>query len=71
MVPSDMVQTRSYLSSVGYKVCNFDLYRPYPVRQVTGTRTARYRAVPSKIDRRRSISAVSGRLKKKLTVAID
>ncbi|RWW33258.1 hypothetical protein GW17_00002041 [Ensete ventricosum] len=27
--------------------------------------TARYRAVPSKIDRRRSISAVSGRLKKK------
>ncbi|RWV97892.1 hypothetical protein GW17_00039290, partial [Ensete ventricosum] len=31
-----------------FKVCNFDLYRSYgryiPVRQVTGTRTARYRA---------------------------
>ncbi|RZS29006.1 hypothetical protein BHM03_00062677, partial [Ensete ventricosum] len=48
------------------KVCNFDLYRP--VRQVTGTRTARYRAVPSKIDHQRSISAVGGRLKKKSTV---
>ncbi|RZS24236.1 hypothetical protein BHM03_00057286 [Ensete ventricosum] len=35
---------------------------------VTGTRTARYRAVPSKIDHRRSISAVGGRLKKKSTV---
>ncbi|RWW47581.1 hypothetical protein BHE74_00046407 [Ensete ventricosum] len=55
-----------------FKVCNFDLYRSYgryiPVRQVTGTRTARYRAVPSKIDRRRSVSAVAGRLKKKSTV---
>ncbi|RWW59589.1 hypothetical protein BHE74_00033463, partial [Ensete ventricosum] len=34
-----------------------------PVRQVAGMRTARYRAVPSKIDRRRSISIVGGRLK--------
>ncbi|RZR97957.1 hypothetical protein BHM03_00027242, partial [Ensete ventricosum] len=36
-----------------------------PVRQVASTRTARYRAVPSKIDRRRSISAVGGRLSEK------
>ncbi|RWV90381.1 hypothetical protein GW17_00047424 [Ensete ventricosum] len=37
-------------------VCNFDVYRPYiPVRQVAGTRTARYRTVPPKIDRQRSI----------------
>ncbi|RWW48620.1 hypothetical protein BHE74_00045292 [Ensete ventricosum] len=33
------------------------------VRQVAGTRTAHYRAVPPKIDRWRSISAVGGRLK--------
>ncbi|RZR91742.1 hypothetical protein BHM03_00019932 [Ensete ventricosum] len=39
-------------------VCNFDIYR-----QVAGTRTARYRAVPPKIDRQRSISIVGGRLK--------
>ncbi|RWW34965.1 hypothetical protein GW17_00000237 [Ensete ventricosum] len=42
--------------------------RYIPIRQVTGTRTTRYRAVPSKIDRRRSISAVDDRLKKKSTV---
>ncbi|RZS16226.1 hypothetical protein BHM03_00048187, partial [Ensete ventricosum] len=34
-----------------------------PVCQVAGTWTARYQAVPLKIDRRRSISAVGGRLK--------
>ncbi|RZR70675.1 hypothetical protein BHM03_00001044, partial [Ensete ventricosum] len=34
-----------------------------PVHQVAGTRTARYRAVPPKIDRRRSISTVGDRLK--------
>ncbi|RZR88796.1 hypothetical protein BHM03_00016429, partial [Ensete ventricosum] len=33
------------------------------VRQVASTQIARYRAVPPKIDRRRSISAVNGRLK--------
>ncbi|RWW19125.1 hypothetical protein GW17_00016844 [Ensete ventricosum] len=33
------------------------------VRQVAGMRTARYRAVPPKIDRRRSISVVGDRLK--------
>ncbi|RWW07658.1 hypothetical protein GW17_00028952 [Ensete ventricosum] len=37
--------------------------RYMPVRQVAGMRTARYRAVPPKIDRRRSISAVGGQLK--------
>ncbi|RWW50160.1 hypothetical protein BHE74_00043600, partial [Ensete ventricosum] len=37
--------------------------RYIPVRQVAGTRTARYWAVPPKIDRRRSISIVGGRLK--------
>ncbi|RWV80690.1 hypothetical protein GW17_00057998, partial [Ensete ventricosum] len=36
--------------------------------QVTGTRIARYRVVPPKIDRRRLISIVDGRLKKKSTV---
>ncbi|RWW70050.1 hypothetical protein BHE74_00022301, partial [Ensete ventricosum] len=39
--------------------------RYIPVRQVAGTRTARYRAVPPKIDSRRSISAVDGRLREK------
>ncbi|RWW68996.1 hypothetical protein BHE74_00023438 [Ensete ventricosum] len=38
-------------------------WRYISVRQVTGTWTARYQAVPPKIDRRRSISAVDGRLK--------
>ncbi|RWW03495.1 hypothetical protein GW17_00033352 [Ensete ventricosum] len=37
--------------------------RYIPVRQVVGTRTARYRAVPPKIDHRRSISIVDSRLK--------
>ncbi|RWW73244.1 hypothetical protein BHE74_00018895 [Ensete ventricosum] len=36
--------------------------------EVTGTRTARYRTVPPKIDRQRSISAADGRLKKKSIV---
>ncbi|RWW33556.1 hypothetical protein GW17_00001717 [Ensete ventricosum] len=35
--------------------CTARYGRYIPVRQVTGTRTARYRAVPSKIDRRRPI----------------
>ncbi|RWV84830.1 hypothetical protein GW17_00053426, partial [Ensete ventricosum] len=48
--------------------CTTRYGRYIPVRQVTGTRTARYRAVLPKIDRRRSISAVGGRLKKKSTV---
>ncbi|RRT41903.1 hypothetical protein B296_00043769 [Ensete ventricosum] len=34
-----------------------------PVRRITDRRTARYRVVPSKIDRRRSISAVSNRFR--------
>ncbi|RZR81495.1 hypothetical protein BHM03_00007737 [Ensete ventricosum] len=37
------------------------------VRQVTGTQTARYRAVPSKINCQRSISTIDSRLKKKST----
>ncbi|RWW72288.1 hypothetical protein BHE74_00019922 [Ensete ventricosum] len=36
------------------------------VRQVAGTRTARYRAVPPKINRQRSISTVGGRLKEEI-----
>ncbi|RRT81347.1 hypothetical protein B296_00017420 [Ensete ventricosum] len=36
--------------------------------EVIGTPTARYRAVPPKIDHRWSISAVDGRLREKLTV---
>ncbi|RWV90490.1 hypothetical protein GW17_00047301 [Ensete ventricosum] len=35
---------------------------------VTGSQTARYRVVPPKIDRRRLISTVGSRLKKKSTV---
>ncbi|RWW35606.1 hypothetical protein BHE74_00059449 [Ensete ventricosum] len=37
-----------------------------PVRQVAGTRTARHWAVPPKIDCRRSISVVGGRLKEEI-----
>ncbi|RZS14830.1 hypothetical protein BHM03_00046585, partial [Ensete ventricosum] len=48
------------------EVGNFVLY--IPVRQVTGTRTARYRAVPPKIDHRWPLSAVDGRLREKSTV---
>ncbi|RWW76277.1 hypothetical protein BHE74_00015643 [Ensete ventricosum] len=44
-------------------------YKRYiPVRQVTGTRTACYRAVPPKIDHRWPLSAVDGRLREKSTV---
>ncbi|RWW72497.1 hypothetical protein BHE74_00019701 [Ensete ventricosum] len=42
--------------------------RYIPVRQFTDTRTTRYRAVPPKIDRRRSISAMGDRLREKSTV---
>ncbi|RWW30841.1 hypothetical protein GW17_00004579, partial [Ensete ventricosum] len=42
--------------------------RYIPIRQVAGTRTARYRAVPPKIDLRRSISTVGDRLREKSTV---
>ncbi|RWW31454.1 hypothetical protein GW17_00003913 [Ensete ventricosum] len=45
--------------------CTARYGRYIPVRQVTDTWTARYRAVPSKIDCRRSISAVGSRLRKK------
>ncbi|RRT39376.1 hypothetical protein B296_00045462, partial [Ensete ventricosum] len=42
-------------------------YRQYiPVRQVVGTQTARYRAVPPKIDRRWSISIVDSRFEGKI-----
>ncbi|RWW33544.1 hypothetical protein GW17_00001731 [Ensete ventricosum] len=39
--------------------------RYIPVRQVVGTRTARYQAVPPKIDRRPSIEQEKGKKKKK------
>ncbi|RWW36822.1 hypothetical protein BHE74_00058114, partial [Ensete ventricosum] len=39
--------------------------RYIPVRHVAGTRTARYRAIPPKIDRRRSISGEKGKNKKR------
>ncbi|RZS11588.1 hypothetical protein BHM03_00042933 [Ensete ventricosum] len=45
--------------------------RYIPVRQVADTRTARYRAVPPKIDRQWSISAVSGRLREKSTIEFE
>ncbi|RWV97051.1 hypothetical protein GW17_00040188 [Ensete ventricosum] len=48
--------------------CTARYGRYIPVRQVPGTRIARYRVVPSKIDRWRSISVIGGRLKKKSIV---
>ncbi|RZS15500.1 hypothetical protein BHM03_00047342, partial [Ensete ventricosum] len=42
------------------KVCNFGTGRYIPVRQVAGTQTARYLAVPPKIDRWRSIEGEIG-----------
>ncbi|RZS16056.1 hypothetical protein BHM03_00048020, partial [Ensete ventricosum] len=52
-------------SRFAISTCTARYGRFIPVRQVAGTRTARYRAVPPKIDRRRSISAVGGRLREK------
>ncbi|RZR84375.1 hypothetical protein BHM03_00011204 [Ensete ventricosum] len=70
---------RAPLSSPRFAIstCTARYERYIPVRQFTGTRTARYWAVPSKIDRRRPIeeeidrrrlrekSIVGGRLRKK------
>ncbi|RWW76608.1 hypothetical protein BHE74_00015291 [Ensete ventricosum] len=56
------------LSRFAISICNARYRRYIPVHQVTDMRTARYRAVPPKIDRRRSILAVGSRLKKKSTV---
>ncbi|RWW81686.1 hypothetical protein BHE74_00009901 [Ensete ventricosum] len=42
---------------------------PLAGEQVASTRTARYVAVPPKIDRRRSISVVGGRLREKSTIS--
>ncbi|RRT57106.1 hypothetical protein B296_00032021, partial [Ensete ventricosum] len=39
-----------------------------PIHQVASTQTASYQAVPPKIDRRRSISAISGQLREKSTI---
>ncbi|RWW36496.1 hypothetical protein BHE74_00058483, partial [Ensete ventricosum] len=57
-----------FLTRFAILTCTAQYGRYIPVRQVTGMRTARYRAVPSKIDHRRSISVIGGRLKKKSTV---
>ncbi|RWW50978.1 hypothetical protein BHE74_00042712, partial [Ensete ventricosum] len=53
------------LSVTEFAISTFTAWygRYIPVRQVAGTRTARYRAVPPKIDCRQSISAVGSRLK--------
>ncbi|RWW27952.1 hypothetical protein GW17_00007589 [Ensete ventricosum] len=56
------------LTRFAISTCTVRYGRYIPARQVTGTRTACYRAVPPKIDCRRSISVVGGRLKKKSTV---
>ncbi|RWW02524.1 hypothetical protein GW17_00034383 [Ensete ventricosum] len=49
----------------GFAISTFTAWygRYIPVRQVADTRTARYRAVLSKIDRQQSISAVGSRLR--------
>ncbi|RWV88738.1 hypothetical protein GW17_00049154 [Ensete ventricosum] len=62
-------------SRFAISTCTARYGRYIPVRQVTGTRTARYRAVPSKInrrqpilkeiDRRRSIEEEKGKKKRK------
>ncbi|RZS12635.1 hypothetical protein BHM03_00044109 [Ensete ventricosum] len=48
--------------------CTSQYGRYISVRQVAGMRNARYQAVPPKIDCRRSISAISGRLREKSTI---
>ncbi|RWW67569.1 hypothetical protein BHE74_00024970 [Ensete ventricosum] len=58
----------SSITRFAISTCTTRYKRYIPVRQVTGTQTALYRVVPSKIDRQRSILAVDGRLKKKSTV---
>ncbi|RRT69712.1 hypothetical protein B296_00019996 [Ensete ventricosum] len=55
---SEMHNTRFVISMF---TARYERY--IPVRQVADTRTARYPAVPPKIDRQRSISAVSGRFR--------
>ncbi|RWV94487.1 hypothetical protein GW17_00042970 [Ensete ventricosum] len=55
-------------SRFAISTCTARYERYIPVRQVAGTRTAHYQAVPPKIDRRQSISAVSGRLREKSTM---
>ncbi|RZR95546.1 hypothetical protein BHM03_00024401, partial [Ensete ventricosum] len=49
-------------------ICTAPYVRYILVRQVISTRAARYWAVPPKIDRRLSISTVSGQLREKLIV---
>ncbi|RRT48902.1 hypothetical protein B296_00052734, partial [Ensete ventricosum] len=57
-----------FLARFVISTCTARYERYIPVRQVVGTRTARYQAVPPKIDRRRSISVVGDRLREKPTV---
>ncbi|RZR83366.1 hypothetical protein BHM03_00009964 [Ensete ventricosum] len=54
------IHTRFIIST-----CTTRYGRYIPVRYVAGTRTARYRVVPPKIDCRQSISAVGDRLREK------
>ncbi|RRT62797.1 hypothetical protein B296_00003973 [Ensete ventricosum] len=54
------IHTRFIIST-----CTTQYGRYIPVCHVAGTRTARYRAVPPKIDCRQSISTVDGRLREK------
>ncbi|RWV96820.1 hypothetical protein BHE74_00050586 [Ensete ventricosum] len=55
MSPARGERSRRHRPSFLISTCTARYRRYIPVRQVTGTRTARYRAVLSKIDRRRPI----------------
>ncbi|RWW21989.1 hypothetical protein GW17_00013834 [Ensete ventricosum] len=61
----DLYRTVCSVPRFEISTCTARYGRYIPVRQVAGTRTVRYWAVPPKIDRRRSISAVGGRLREK------
>ncbi|RZR79905.1 hypothetical protein BHM03_00005764 [Ensete ventricosum] len=59
-LPDDATAEERVRATAGFAILTHTAWygRYISVRQVTDTRTARYRAVPSKIDRRWSISAV-------------
>ncbi|RWW33087.1 hypothetical protein GW17_00002220 [Ensete ventricosum] len=63
--PPALTRRSGSYSSLTFAISTFTAWYGWyiPDRQVVGTRTAHYRAVPPKIDRRQSISTVGDRLK--------
>ncbi|RWW38217.1 hypothetical protein BHE74_00056565, partial [Ensete ventricosum] len=55
MLEASIHREQTLMQKFAISTCTARYGRYIPVRQVTGTRTARYRAVPSKIGRRRPI----------------